>query len=282
MLASNDPETRSRGTAPAQGEVIVSSVKKTATMENLKVNPVVQARYLAIEHDLGLIVDKINALRTYFQHPPGRTEKISVEALLGPLYGESPQLPPPITRDDTLPTPTPFSEGGQAKITPTPQELEMEVVPETTNRDRNLGLIGANIQALCPYFRHLPKTDDRDDKRGISKETAPVAKSHSKMPQLEPKEVPLYHRSKRQLPNWGQFEEWTQGKALGKAKDPDACWNCGKYGHVRNECSEELQPHCYRCGRPRVSVRTCPTCGPKWKREEEEYRRANEEAAKRS
>lgn len=38
------------------------------------------------------------------------------------------------------------------------------------------------------------------------------------------------------------------------------CWNCGQQGHVRYNCSQPARKHCYRCGKPDVTVRTCPIC----------------------
>lgn len=38
------------------------------------------------------------------------------------------------------------------------------------------------------------------------------------------------------------------------------CWNCQKTGHAYQQCSLPRTRFCYRCGKPNVTVRTCPTC----------------------
>lgn len=38
------------------------------------------------------------------------------------------------------------------------------------------------------------------------------------------------------------------------------CWNCRQTGHRSSDCSRARTRHCFRCGRPNVTVRTCPNC----------------------
>lgn len=38
------------------------------------------------------------------------------------------------------------------------------------------------------------------------------------------------------------------------------CWNCQKKGHLNRNCPEPRKTHCYRCGTPNVTVRTCTKC----------------------
>lgn len=38
------------------------------------------------------------------------------------------------------------------------------------------------------------------------------------------------------------------------------CWNCQKNGHLNRNCPEPRKIHCYRCGTPDVTVRTCNKC----------------------
>lgn len=38
------------------------------------------------------------------------------------------------------------------------------------------------------------------------------------------------------------------------------CWNCRQTGHRSSECSKTKTRHCFRCGKPNFTVRTCPNC----------------------
>lgn len=38
------------------------------------------------------------------------------------------------------------------------------------------------------------------------------------------------------------------------------CWNCDKLGHRSANCEMPKRKHCYRCGAPNVTVRTCIKC----------------------
>lgn len=38
------------------------------------------------------------------------------------------------------------------------------------------------------------------------------------------------------------------------------CWNCQQTGHRSSECGRPKTKHCYRCGRPNYTTKTCPKC----------------------
>lgn len=38
------------------------------------------------------------------------------------------------------------------------------------------------------------------------------------------------------------------------------CWNCQAPGHLNRNCPNPKKTHCYRCGTPNVTVRTCTKC----------------------
>lgn len=38
------------------------------------------------------------------------------------------------------------------------------------------------------------------------------------------------------------------------------CWNCQKTGHLNRDCPTPRKIHCYRCGAPNVTVRSCQKC----------------------
>lgn len=38
------------------------------------------------------------------------------------------------------------------------------------------------------------------------------------------------------------------------------CWNCQKTGHMNRDCPIPKRMHCFRCGTPNVTVRSCPKC----------------------
>lgn len=39
------------------------------------------------------------------------------------------------------------------------------------------------------------------------------------------------------------------------------CWNCQNAGHVARTCTQPKRIHCYRCGKPNVTLRTCSCSG---------------------
>ena len=42
------------------------------------------------------------------------------------------------------------------------------------------------------------------------------------------------------------------------------CWNCGEFGYSRIDCTLPRQRMCYMCGRPGLTIATCPTCCQDW------------------
>lgn len=38
------------------------------------------------------------------------------------------------------------------------------------------------------------------------------------------------------------------------------CWNCHKIGHINRQCPSPRTTHCFRCGSPGVTVKTCNSC----------------------
>lgn len=38
------------------------------------------------------------------------------------------------------------------------------------------------------------------------------------------------------------------------------CWNCTKIGHRQSNCPEPRRVHCFKCGEPNVTIRSCPKC----------------------
>lgn len=38
------------------------------------------------------------------------------------------------------------------------------------------------------------------------------------------------------------------------------CWNCHKSGHKSRDCEQAHKIHCYKCGKPNVTVRNCQNC----------------------
>ncbi|KAF2892119.1 hypothetical protein ILUMI_14054, partial [Ignelater luminosus] len=39
-----------------------------------------------------------------------------------------------------------------------------------------------------------------------------------------------------------------------------SCWNCSQPGHLAAQYSAPKRLHCYKCGAPNVTTRTCPKC----------------------
>lgn len=44
-------------------------------------------------------------------------------------------------------------------------------------------------------------------------------------------------------------------------ENPRSCWNCGRVGHLSSKCREPRKKHCFKCGKPNVTVYSCP-CRP--------------------
>jgi len=45
------------------------------------------------------------------------------------------------------------------------------------------------------------------------------------------------------------------------------CWNCRSFLHTYSECAQPRRwPFCFGCGTRNVTVRTCPNCGPEYRR----------------
>lgn len=38
------------------------------------------------------------------------------------------------------------------------------------------------------------------------------------------------------------------------------CWNCRNEGHSARQCTAPKTKHCYHCGHPNVTIKTCPKC----------------------
>jgi len=58
-----------------------------------------------------------------------------------------------------------------------------------------------------------------------------------------------------------------QAVEAGAEAAPQGCWNCRSLLHSYSECRESRRwPFCFGCGTRNVTVRTCPSCGPHYKR----------------
>lgn len=44
------------------------------------------------------------------------------------------------------------------------------------------------------------------------------------------------------------------------AQSNQTCWNCSRLGHRSAQCRQPRTRHCYRCGKPNVTVASCPVC----------------------
>lgn len=44
------------------------------------------------------------------------------------------------------------------------------------------------------------------------------------------------------------------------------CWNCGNSGHLSSRCDRPRRRHCYRCGKPNVTIATCSKCSLNYRR----------------
>lgn len=45
------------------------------------------------------------------------------------------------------------------------------------------------------------------------------------------------------------------------------CWNCKKAGHINRQCPDPKKIHCFKCGTPDVTARSCPKCSGNLSRE---------------
>lgn len=55
-------------------------------------------------------------------------------------------------------------------------------------------------------------------------------------------------------PQVGAVSQWRDDKRK------IICWNCKSEGHVNRDCPKPKMLHCFRCGTPDVTVRSCPKC----------------------
>jgi hypothetical protein len=59
----------------------------------------------------------------------------------------------------------------------------------------------------------------------------------------------------------------SMGKPIENRTSHSKCWNCGKEGHLYNNCVEKRKRFCYRCGAPDCTVRSCINCSGNFKEE---------------
>lgn len=62
------------------------------------------------------------------------------------------------------------------------------------------------------------------------------------------------------LPNPPQYLSDISVYPLKSTPSSVRCWNCGQNGHVRVNCTQPPRKHCFKCGVPGVTVKTCNNC----------------------
>lgn len=115
-----------------------------------------------------------------------------------------------------------------AKRYQAPPALERSLFSDLAYRPPRKGRASENLTAVA-----MPENKNWADKTKKSNSTAPAKEN----------------------------KKGTSSKINATKDRPDVkCWNCGKQGHLSRNCSEAKKVHCYRCGKPEVTVKTCPKC----------------------
>lgn len=47
---------------------------------------------------------------------------------------------------------------------------------------------------------------------------------------------------------------------ISSSREQNVCWNCGSPEHRFRQCQQERKMFCYRCGKDKVTLKSCPTC----------------------
>lgn len=78
--------------------------------------------------------------------------------------------------------------------------------------------------------------------------------------------IPPPSRIKSLEPDLAYMDVSPSVSAVEPVKTQRKCWNCGEIGHLSIVCRAPKRRHCYRCGKPHVTVNTCPACSKNLRR----------------
>lgn len=107
---------------------------------------------------------------------------------------------------------------------------------------------------IAPGVQQRPREEYHRDSVPRTRPAAPV---QSPSPATRPRESRESERRREDTTR--QRASGTQTKESISTRD-SKCWNCGAEGHLARGCLAPRRMHCYRCGRPDVTLKNCQSC----------------------
>lgn len=114
-----------------------------------------------------------------------------------------------------------------------------------------LGLVDVtSIAQLLKLCRQLEAS-----RVAVEKFVPPPGKHRALEPDL------AYAQVSTDLDNLNLSATETTTRTSHRSSQPNqTCWNCSRPGHRSAQCRQPRTRHCYRCGKPNVTIASCPGC----------------------
>ncbi|KYQ47003.1 Gag-Pol polyprotein, partial [Trachymyrmex zeteki] len=112
-------------------------------------------------------------------------------------------------------------------------------------------------KSLFPELTYgSPRKASRGSKTGATGLSAPVVTGNQKVASRGRVSAVASGPSTATVPGTSAVSATTPVRPASAVK----YWNCEEIGHIARECGERRRTYCFRCGRPDVTVKACPTC----------------------